>query len=127
MRWALGLTMLSAVADRFGFWGPPGTTNVSWGNWSRFVDYTEKVNSFLPSGYAGVLAVLATSAEIGLAFGLLLGVFRRTVAFGSAALLGLFALSMTISFGVKAPLNFSVFADAAAALLLSVWPENETK
>jgi hypothetical protein len=23
MRWALGLTMLSAVADRFGFWGPP--------------------------------------------------------------------------------------------------------
>ena len=71
--------------------------------------------------------MLATSAEIALAFGLLLGVFRRTVAFGSAALFGLFGLSMTISFGVKAPLNFSVFADAAAALLLSVWPENETK
>jgi len=29
---------------------------------------------------------------------------------------------MTLSFGVKAPLNYSVFVDAAAALLLAAWP-----
>jgi hypothetical protein len=29
---------------------------------------------------------------------------------------------MTFSFGVKAPLNYSVFVDAAAALLLAAWP-----
>jgi hypothetical protein len=33
-----------------------------------------------------------------------------------------FGVAMTVSFGIKAPLNFSVFVDAAAALLLSVWP-----
>jgi hypothetical protein len=48
LRWALGATLLSAVADRFGLWGPPGGTNVSWGDWAHFVAYTAKVNSFLP-------------------------------------------------------------------------------
>ena len=33
-----------------------------------------------------------------------------------------FAVAMAFSFGVKAPLNFSVFVDAAAALLLAAWP-----
>jgi hypothetical protein len=48
LRWALGATLLSAVADRFGLWGPPGGTDVSWGDWAHFVAYTAKVNSFLP-------------------------------------------------------------------------------
>jgi hypothetical protein len=33
---------------------------------------------------------------------------------------------MTLSFGIKASLNFSVFADAAAALLLGFWPATPT-
>ena len=37
-------------------------------------------------------------------------------------LLALFAGAMTLSFGIKAPLNYSVFVDAAAALMLSAWP-----
>jgi hypothetical protein len=37
-------------------------------------------------------------------------------------LLVLFAGSMTLSFGIKAPLNYSVLVDAAAAFALSVWP-----
>jgi hypothetical protein len=32
LRWALAVTILSAVADRFGLWGPSGTTNVAWGD-----------------------------------------------------------------------------------------------
>jgi hypothetical protein len=31
---------------------------------------------------------------------------------------------MTLSFGIKAPLNFSVVADAPAFLLLSIWPQS---
>jgi putative oxidoreductase len=64
MRWALGLTILSAVADRFGLWGQPGAANVSWGDWSHFVAYTARVNSFLPSNWADAPAVAATAAEI---------------------------------------------------------------
>ncbi len=32
LRVALGIIFLTAVTDRFGLWGPPGTNNVSWGN-----------------------------------------------------------------------------------------------
>jgi putative oxidoreductase len=118
LRWALGATLLSAVADRFGLWGPPGGTNVSWGDWAHFVAYTAKVNSFLPPALAQGLAILATAVELALGVGLLLGVARRPVAWATAGLLALFAVAMTLSFGVKAPLNYSVFAAAAAALLL---------
>jgi hypothetical protein len=44
LRYALGLGFLSAVADRFGLWGPFGTPNVSWGNFSRFLEYTHTIN-----------------------------------------------------------------------------------
>src|SRR5262244_2402672 len=36
-RFALGASFLSAVADRFGLWGPYGAKNVSWGNFAHGV------------------------------------------------------------------------------------------
>jgi hypothetical protein len=57
-----------------------------------------------------------------LGLALILGIFPRPVAWASAALLGLFAVAMTLSLGIKAPLNYSVFADAAAAFVLGAWP-----
>jgi putative oxidoreductase len=75
------------------------------------------VNSFLPSNWTDALTVAATAAEILLGIGLILGIYPRLVSLASAGLLSLFAFSMTLSFGIKAPLNFSVFADAAASLL----------
>ncbi len=122
LRWALGVTLLSAVADRFGGWGLPGSANASWGDWTHFVAYTAKVNGFLPATLAPALAVVATAAEIVLGVALLLGVYRRAVAWAAAGLFITFAAAMSLSFGVKAPLNYSVFADAAAALLLGAWP-----
>ena len=46
LRWALGVTLLSAVARPVRPGGPPGAGNISWGNWARFVAYTAQVNSF---------------------------------------------------------------------------------
>jgi uncharacterized membrane protein YphA (DoxX/SURF4 family) len=80
-------------------------------------------HSFLPAIVAPALAIVATAAEGLLGVPLLLGVFPRAVAWASAVLLALFAGAMTLSFGIKAPLNYSVFADGAAALALSVWPK----
>ena len=48
LRLALSVTLLSAVADWFGIWGPPGAATADWGDWTHFVAYTSKVNSFLP-------------------------------------------------------------------------------
>jgi len=120
LRLALGISFLSAVADRLGFWGAYGQPNVSWGDYARFVEYTAKLNWFLPAPMIPPLAMIATAAET--VFGLLLvvGWKTRVTAVLSGVLLTTFAATMTMALGVKAPLNFSVFSAAAGALLLGV-------
>ncbi len=118
LRLALGISFLSAVADRFGLWGIYGQPNVSWGNYSRFVDYTAMLNSFLPAAMIPALAMIATVAETLFGLLLVLGWNTRIVALLSGALLTTFALTMTVALGVKAPLDFSVFSAAGGALLL---------
>src|SRR5215813_12372925 len=64
LRLALGLSFLSAVADRFGWWGAFGHPNVAWGSFARFVAYTARLNWFLPQAMIPTLAVLATCVEL---------------------------------------------------------------
>jgi len=118
LRFALGISFLSAVADRFGLWGVYGQPDVAWGNYARFVDYTAKLNWFLPAAMIPALAMTATAAETLFGLLLILGWKTRLVALLSGALLAIFALTMTVALGVKAPLNFSVFSAAGGALLL---------
>ncbi len=120
LRLALGISFLSAVADRFGIWGAYGQPNVSWGNYARFVDYTAKLNWFLPAAMIPALAIIATAAETLFGLLLVLGWKTRITALLSGVLLTTFALTMTMALGVKAPLNFSVFSAAGGALLLGV-------
>ena len=127
VRTALGITFLAAVADRFGWWGANGRTNVAWGDFGHFVHYTRMVNSFLPASLAPILAWAATAAEITLGLALLSGVCRRFAALGSGVLLLLFALAMAASFGIKSPLNYSVFSASAAAFLLFVSENEESR
>ena len=118
LRLALGISFLSAVADRFGLWGAYGQPNVAWGNYARFVDYTATLNWFLPAATIPALAMISTAAETLLGLLLVVGWNTRIVALLSGALLTTFALTMTVALGVKAPLNFSVFSAAGGALLL---------
>src|SRR4051812_13270211 len=69
-RFALGASFLSAVADRFGLWGPHGAKNVSWGDFTHFVEYTGAVMSLFPSSLTVSFAWAATLAET--LFGILL-------------------------------------------------------
>src|SRR3954453_7991959 len=69
-RVALGSSFLSAVADRFGLWGPYGAKNVSWGSFAHFVQYTGAVTSLFPTSMTVWFAWAATVAEI--VFGMLL-------------------------------------------------------
>jgi len=120
LRLALGTSFLSAVADRFGIWGAYGQSNVSCGNYARFVDYTAKLNWFLSAAMTPALALIATAAETLFGLLLILGWKTRITALLSGVLLTTFALTMTMALGVKAPLNFSVFSAAGGALLLGV-------
>jgi uncharacterized membrane protein YphA (DoxX/SURF4 family) len=119
-RFALGASFLSAVADRFGLWGPHGAKNVSWGDFAHFVEYTGAVMSLFPSSLTVPFAFAATIAEA--LFGLLLiaGFKIRTVSIFSGLLLLLFAMGMATGIGIKKPFDYSVFSAAAAAFFLAL-------
>jgi uncharacterized membrane protein YphA (DoxX/SURF4 family) len=118
LRFALGVTFLVSVGDRFGALGTYGAKNVSWGDWKHFVQYVAVLNWFVPKALIPALSVVETIIETVLGIALLLGIYQRIVAWCSAGLLLSFALTMSVALGVVAPLSYSVFTGLAAALLL---------
>ena len=122
LRIALGATMLSAVADRLGFWGAPGEPGVAWGNWENFAAYTAELNSYLPAALIPFLAITATVLEITFSILLIAGFKTRIAAFGTWCLLSAFALAMTVSYGIKGALDYSVFIGSAAGFMLATIP-----
>jgi putative oxidoreductase len=118
LRLALGITFLVSVADRFGFLGPHGAKNVSWGDWNHFAEYVAVLNWFVPKALIPTLSVVETAIETVLGVALLLGIYQRIVAWCGAGLLLSFALTMSVALGIVAPLSYSVFTAFAAALLL---------
>ncbi|QDU79102.1 hypothetical protein Pla110_08060 [Polystyrenella longa] len=118
VRVALAFSFLSAVADRFGLWGEPGTGEVAWGNFTAFTDYTAMLLWFLPQGLVPLFAWMATVIEIVLAIGLLVGYQLRIFAYGSSLMLLTFALSMSVATGAEGPFTYSVWTASAAAFLL---------
>lgn len=116
LRVSLALGLLSAVASRLGLWGKHSS------GWSSFLNYTAQVNSFAPKSMIPTLAVAATVLEAGLGILLLVGFKTSYAACGTALLTLIFAVAMSYSFGIKEPMDYSVFAFSAAALLLATIP-----
>ncbi|WP_091495395.1 DoxX family membrane protein [Flavobacterium phragmitis] len=119
LRIVLAITMLSAVADRFGVWGAPGSHQVAWGNWDNFVSYTQTLNPYANQATAEILGGIATFFEVLLSLLLLFGFKTRLAALGTAFLLFFFGFAMAVSISVKAPFDYSVWTSVAAALLLA--------
>src|SRR6184192_3768982 len=115
-RIALGAAFLSGIADRFGLYRG---RNVGYGDFAGFVRYTAKVNSFMPASTIPFLAWAATIAEFFFGMTLILGIWRVWVAVGSAVL--------SISFGIKSPLDYSVFSASSAALLVAAYESRRKK
>ncbi|MCC7052921.1 MAG: hypothetical protein IT355_06600 [Gemmatimonadaceae bacterium] len=122
-RYALGAGFLSAVAARLGLWHG----HLSPERFAAFVTYTGDVNAFLPRAAIPAVAVAATLAESVLGIALLCGVLPRLTGLASAALLLAFGTAMAISYGVKEPLDYSVFAAAGAALLVAIHPAHDRR
>lgn len=116
LRLAISVGFLSAVADRFGLW--PAKYS-AWGSWDKFVDYTGQINPWFPASFVPALAIIATAAEVIFAVFLIIGYKTELFAKLSGALLLIFALSMTLSSGIKAPLDYSVFTASAAAFAIA--------
>ena len=120
LRLALAASFLSAVADRFGLWGPPGFSGVAWGDFANFLEYTAILNPWAPKVGVTALGWSATSLEVILGLFLIAGFQVRYTALASAALLLTFASAMAVFGGLKGPLDYSVFTASAAALLLAL-------
>ena len=118
VRVALSAAFLSAVADRFGLWGPPGTEGVAWGSIEQYESYVGLLNWFVPAALFSPLGWVATMSEVLIAIGLLVGWQLRWFALAAGVLLALFATSMVLALGLKPPLDYSVFSAASAAFLL---------
>jgi uncharacterized membrane protein YphA (DoxX/SURF4 family) len=119
LRLALGLSFLYSVADRFGVLGPPGTPNVSWGNFSRFAAYVGDLNWYLPHHFVPSLAWIDTAVEVFLGIALVIGLRLKVVSIVSAFLLLAFATTMSVAIGIGAPFAYSVFTASASAFLLA--------
>ncbi|WP_211241083.1 hypothetical protein [Pseudonocardia spinosispora] len=123
-RLALAAGFLSAVADRFGLWGPPGTGSVGWGDFATYTAYAHSLSPYIPDGLQGATAWAATIAESTIGLALLAGVLVRWSALAATGLLLGFAMSMGLFLGWTAPFSYSVFAAAAASLLVAIAPVN---
>ena len=118
VRIALGVSLLSAVADRFGLWGAPGAPGVTWGDVAHYNAYVAKLNFFVPAIFIPLAGWTATIAEIVLGITLLVGWQLRWSALLTAMMLAVFGVTMTLALGPHAPLSYSVFSAASAAFLL---------
>src|SRR5262245_33335596 len=96
----------------------------SWGTFERFLGYAAKVNAFAPAWMIPFLGTAATVLELLFGVTLVLGLALRWAAFGSAGLLFLFGSAMAISFGIKSPFDYSVFAAMCCALFLGLAGSN---
>ncbi|EJL75023.1 MauE/DoxX family redox-associated membrane protein [Chryseobacterium populi] len=117
LRITLASGFLSATASRLGLWGAQSS------GWRDFVSYTAETNSFFPQSSAPAIAIGSTAAEILIGFLLLVGCQVRKTAFCASVLTLLFAVAMSISFGLKEPLDYSVFVFSTGAYLLSTFPD----
>ena len=115
-RVAVAAAFLSAVASRFGLWD----RTLDLKHFANFIAYAAEVNSFLPRAVIPDVAVTATICETLLGILLILGLWPRWVSLGSAILLALFGTAMAISFGLKSPMDYSVFSASGASVLLAL-------
>lgn len=112
LRLTVAVSMLSAVADRFGLWAKEFCM---WGNMDKFIAYTQTLIPYIPANYVVYLAWTATVLEVLLPICLLLGLKLRWTASLSGLMILTFALAMATSLGIKAAIDYSAFTASAAA------------
>src|SRR5260221_3055337 len=114
---ALGAAFRTAVAGRFGIWGE----NTSPDSFKHFMEYTAKVNSFMPAFTIPFLAWAATIAETFLGITLILGIWLRFVALAAAGLLGLVWFALARSFWLRRPVLLFTFFSSIPTLVSSAF------
>ena len=119
LRFALGIGFILPVLDRIGFLGAPGSPNVSWGNWTNFVTYANRLMPYFSPETASFFGAGATIGEAIFGVLLIVGYKIKLAAYGGFALTLVFALSMLFFTGYRSPFDYSVFSASFGCLLLA--------
>src|SRR5258708_35781932 len=114
----MGVVFLCEVAGRFGIW----EENTSPASFKDFMEYTAKVNSFMPAFTIPFLAWAATIAETFLGITLILGIRLRFVALAAAGVLGVCWSAQAVSVGMRTPLHYYVVFSRRRALSCAICP-----
>jgi putative oxidoreductase len=123
LRYALGITFLTPVADRLGILGAPGTGNIEWGNWNNFIDYTSTLMPIFERSMVNIMGGIATVSELLIGICLIIGFKTKYAAIGASLITLMFIIFMTLSVGIQKPINYGVFTASAAGFLLSFIPK----
>jgi len=111
-----------AVADRFGGFGPPGASGVSWGDWETFTRYTAVLLHHPWAPLVTLAAIGATAIEVALALLLPSGWQRRWVGKAAAGLCLLYTVTMGASDARPDVAGYAMPVLVGGALLLSATP-----
>lgn len=115
----LALDLAGAVLDRFGVLGRPGSAGVSWGNWSRFHDYTAVLLHHPAAALVTVAAIGATLVEAGIAVALGSGWQPRWTGKALAGLFAVYLIAMAASPARHDVIRYAVPVLIGGALLMS--------
>lgn len=122
LRIALGVAFISAVADRLGYWGLPGSELVAWGDMDHFFQYTSTLTFGTSGIFLKILGWVATILEGLLGVFLIIGFKVKDSAIVSGILLLLFGIGMACNTHFKYVLDYSVFSACFGAFLLAYQP-----
>ena len=124
---SLAISYLSAVFDRFGFWGHLGETGVSWGSMTNFFKHVSTLCPWAPESMIPVIGWVITVLEAIIAFCYIINLKNKIINTANIFILILFILSMSLFQSVKMMINFSVMVCCASALLIYLADSNDNK
>ncbi|MEQ1963941.1 MauE/DoxX family redox-associated membrane protein [Xenorhabdus khoisanae] len=117
-RYSLSIAFLVAVADRLGFYGEYGEEQITWGNFTVFLEVVKHLNPWAPDFMIPIFGWGVTLLEIILPICLMIGFKIKESALISAILLLIFAIAMATTGLLKSVFDYSVLSAFSCALLL---------
>ncbi|CAM1656702.1 unnamed protein product [Bartonella choladocola] len=124
---SLAISYLSAVFDRFGFWGHFGETGVSWGSMTQFFKHVSTLCPLAPENMIPVIGWVVTVLEALIALAYIINTKNKFINIANIFLLLLFLLSMSLFQSIKMMINFNVIVCFAISLLIYFADYNDNK
>lgn len=124
---SLAISYLSAVFDRFGFWGHLGETGVSWGSMTQFFKHVSILCPWATENMIPVIGWVVTVLEALIALAYIINAKNKIINYANIFLLILLIISMSLFQSIKMMINFNVIVCFSTALLIYFSDNNDNK